>query len=76
MDQSLLHAAGTDTYELHVLVREYAAERPVAGGLYGVAYAQYQDYFLGLLTHHYPALLGMEPRFAMDKLQARLQVAS
>lgn len=73
MDQSLLNVTGGGHYELHVLVRDYAAERLVAEGQYEVAYAQYQAYFLGLLVDHYPALFGMEPRFAMENLQAVME---
>lgn len=68
MDQSLLNRVGTTHYELHVLVREYAAEQLIANGMYDVAYRAYLDYFLGLLSNYYPALLGMEPRFAMEQL--------
>lgn len=69
MDQSLLTVMGHEQYELHVLVREYVAEHLVARGEYDAAHTRYRRYFLGLLTDYYPALLGMEPRPTMERLQ-------
>lgn len=73
MDHSLLSRVGTLHYELHVLVREYAAECLTAAGDEESAHARYRSYFLGLLSEHDSALHGMEPRPAMEKLHAVME---
>jgi predicted ATPase/DNA-binding SARP family transcriptional activator len=73
IDHSLLTAVGHTHYELHVLVRDYAAERLAATETYEAAHTRYRHYFLGLLSEHYPALLGMEPRSAMESLHEGIE---
>ncbi len=73
-DKSLLRSLGAGRYELHELVRQYAAERLAADAqLVELAQLRYCDYYAGFLNERLSRIKGAEQKAALDEIAAELE---
>lgn len=74
VEKSLLRDVAPSVYELHLLLRAFADAqlRGLGEGEVALARDQHSDYFLGFVRQQANALYGMQPKPALQAIQARL----
>jgi predicted ATPase len=68
VEQSLLRAGAAGRFQLHELLRQFAAEQLAGDPEAPAVRARYRDYYLSLLAEQEPRLLGAEQREAIARL--------